>query len=1189
VRGNTYILAPGTYSGRTLSTPTDGTKTITIKSDGTGQAVFSSGISFTSGYWIFDGVKRTSWTTGYGIKVNHQSGSGFNIEGPNVTIRYVEVQGNGGDGGGSWPNNDSIAWRTTGNGDNTLIQYSYLHEAGRCIFFSNQSVSGVVIEHTYTGDLESVDAEHAEIASIWGGSTDWTWRYNIFTHSEGTGGLILEGNNFKIYGNIFYQPPGISWDAGNGVIGTWTASTLTNAKVYNNSFVNVRNGRILGSLYTSPTTGNEAKNNLFYGVTVPITSSLFPVQSHDHVATMLPFASDFATTLNFSLTANTPAADSTVPAQYRTDMYGRTGTTRGAVQFDGVVVPGDTTAPTVSVTAPAAGATVTGTATAFSATAADNVGVAGVQFRIDGINVGAEDTISPYTVSWNTTSSVNGTHSLTAVARDAAGNTTSSTPVTVTVSNAVIPVSTTLSAYWNLNQTSGTTATDSSGNSRTATLLGSPTWTTGVAGNGLLFNGTSAYVNAGNIGSATFSISAWVNMSSSQSGWGSIAMKQSSFGLEVQNGAVYANVGNGSSWTNTIQAPLASGVWKHVVQTYDGTTNRLYVDGILVASGAGSFTNTSANLLLGSWNGSSEFFNGKIDEVRVYSGALTAAEVGTLFSTITPPSTPTASTRFPNTTGYGVQVTGTGTFLNIRSTPVPTGTLVGTAADGVVGTIVSNVSNGISSGGYYWWYVTLNSITGWVVENYLVPASAPSLSYTLSVTTSGSGSVTKTVGGLLSTLTSFLSGTQVTLTATPAAGYTFSGWSGACSGTGSCTVTMNANTAVTAAFSQIVTGGSNYYVTPTGKGLRNGTNWDNAYAISNITSGTNQGLASSNMTRGATYYLAGGSYPGVAFDDAEDGTKWIKVYKATAANSGGVTGWNSLTAQERTGQAQFTNYIAFARDYYEFDGQTRNELKWNDDASYGFKVSTIVAHFDNFLPGADNIVIKHVSIGGALGKSLNDSDWSRGVQITGGSGAPRTNYTVSNNHIHDTAEAVWFSNNSNGFTIENNFIGPTRGKESIFGIFGSYNVAVRNNILVDNCQDNPLDSSANGCSAEITGYSASGQYNFNNWEVSGNLITRKNAKTTDHSDGSILGGGSSSVTGWNVFNNVVSSMYGSGLNRVNIRVVGTTGNNVYNNIWYDIGSNGLTGCVASTCTNNVTVTTDPYRYLSPAIRNQLPL
>src|SRR3989441_808225 len=94
----------------------------------------------------------------------------------------------------------------------------------------------------------------------------------------------------------------------------------------------------------------------------------------------------------------------------------------------------DVTPPLVSITAPAAGVTVAGTVT-VSANASDNVGVVGLQFKLDGVNLGAEDTVAPYSVSWNTTLATSGSHSLTAVARDAAGNTATSAAVSVTVDN----------------------------------------------------------------------------------------------------------------------------------------------------------------------------------------------------------------------------------------------------------------------------------------------------------------------------------------------------------------------------------------------------------------------------------------------------------------------------------------------------------------------------------------------------------------------------------------------------------------------------------------------------------------------------------------------------------------------------------------------------------------------------------
>src|SRR6267378_1740967 len=97
----------------------------------------------------------------------------------------------------------------------------------------------------------------------------------------------------------------------------------------------------------------------------------------------------------------------------------------------------DTTAPTVALTAPAAG-TLRGTVS-ITATASDNVGVAGVQFRVDGANLGAERTAAPYSISWTTTTAANGSHTLTAIARDAASNSTTSTAVIVTVSNDTTP------------------------------------------------------------------------------------------------------------------------------------------------------------------------------------------------------------------------------------------------------------------------------------------------------------------------------------------------------------------------------------------------------------------------------------------------------------------------------------------------------------------------------------------------------------------------------------------------------------------------------------------------------------------------------------------------------------------------------------------------------------------------------
>src|SRR3989344_4745057 len=132
-------------------------------------------------------------------------------------------------------------------------------------------------------------------------------------------------------------------------------------------------------------------------------------------------------TINFQATA---AGVSAVTFDFT---LGSTSDTNGSYTVTAVVV--DSTPPTVSISSPTAGATVSGTSVTVAATASDNVGVMGVQFKVDGINLGSEDTTSHYSVTWNTTTFTSGSHIVTAVARDAAANTTTSSSVSVTVNN----------------------------------------------------------------------------------------------------------------------------------------------------------------------------------------------------------------------------------------------------------------------------------------------------------------------------------------------------------------------------------------------------------------------------------------------------------------------------------------------------------------------------------------------------------------------------------------------------------------------------------------------------------------------------------------------------------------------------------------------------------------------------------
>ncbi|MBI2116976.1 MAG: hypothetical protein HYT85_18115 [candidate division NC10 bacterium] len=255
----------------------------------------------------------------------------------------------------------------------------------------------------------------------------------------------------------------------------------------------------------------------------------------------------------------------------------------------------DTMPPSVSMTAPASGSTVTGTVT-VAANATDNVGVAGVQFKLDGANLGAEVTTAPYGISWNTTTATNGSHTLTAVARDAAGNTTTSAGVSVTVANDTSNPG--LVGYWKVDEGSGTTATDSSGNGNTGTLMNGPTWTVGKLNSALSFDGLTNYVSVPHtaaLDAYPLSVAVWMKTAST-SGVRGIVNKYAAgsfngYQLFMNNGNLCAwylrdtsnYVYDGGGCTFNL-AGYNDNQWHHVAFVVDASGGRLYVDGLLKGS-----------------------------------------------------------------------------------------------------------------------------------------------------------------------------------------------------------------------------------------------------------------------------------------------------------------------------------------------------------------------------------------------------------------------------------------------------------------------------------------------------------------------------------------------------------------------------------------------------------------------------
>jgi hypothetical protein len=312
----------------------------------------------------------------------------------------------------------------------------------------------------------------------------------------------------------------------------------------------------------------------------------------------------------------------------------------------GTALP-DTTIPTVALTAPTSGAVVSGTVL-ITATATDDQAVAGVQFRVDSANLGAEDMTAPYSSAWDTRTLPNGTHVLTAVARDTANHQTTSSPITVTVSNTAPPPATGLVAAYAFSEGSGTTTSDRSGNGNTGMLSG-PTWTpAGLAGGALAFDGVNDRVNINSAASLTLTsgmtLEAWV-YPTVLSGWRTVTMKETTGGLvyalyahdNAPWPAAYIRVGGIEVEVTGVSA-LPLNAWTYLATTYDGLTLRLYVNGIEVGSRtvSGAIQTSTGRLRVGGNAVWGEWFAGRIDEVRIYNRALSSGEIQAYMTTPVP-------------------------------------------------------------------------------------------------------------------------------------------------------------------------------------------------------------------------------------------------------------------------------------------------------------------------------------------------------------------------------------------------------------------------------------------------------------------------------------------------------------------------------------------------------------------------
>jgi chitodextrinase len=542
----------------------------------------------------------------------------------------------------------NVAIATTGEEGqaNLVAAYGFSEGSGTTVAdFSGNGNSGTIIGVTWTpdgkygnaltfnGTSSRVDIPDSASLHLTSGMTLEAW-VDPTSSPNGWKDVVYKGNdNYYLESSTNRMAP-----AGGGTFGGSNANTYGTAAVTANVWTHLAvtyDGATLRLYVNGSLAGSQAKTGLLTTSTNMLQiggDSIFgqyfqgtidEIRVYDGAIAQADIAADMATPIDTSGTTDTQPPSATGPM---------TAMANGSNEID----------------------------LAWGA-ATDNVAVTG--YRVDRCQ-GAGCTnfshlvqIQPPVLNYSDVGLTAGTtYRYQVRAMDGAGNLGPvSAPATATTG---APVNANLVAAYGFEETSGNTVVDSSGHGNNGTLVNATRTTSGKFGRALVFNGTNARVDIADSASlhvtAAMTLEAWVAPTTSPTGWKDAIYKgDENFYLGASSGG---NLGapagggtiGGTGTTVVGMTALASSTWSHLALTYDGSTLRLYVNGSQVATKAktGAITTSTNPLQIGGDTFfSDQYFNGMIDEVRVYDGALTTAQIqADMNAGVTIPTAPSSLT-----------------------------------------------------------------------------------------------------------------------------------------------------------------------------------------------------------------------------------------------------------------------------------------------------------------------------------------------------------------------------------------------------------------------------------------------------------------------------------------------------------------------------------------------------------------